>query len=206
MTIKFKRKYFFNPYDITIKERFYSICNHIEPNLQKEKPILMITSLAQTQNITNATAYLALAFSEQRKRVLVVDANLRQPSLHHVFNIDHSFGLTTLLLREQNKDTTIKITDYLSCLSTGEDLYEPVALLTLETFPILIEEWKEHFDIILFHTSDFLNTPDAQILAKHCDGIVLVIQEGRDKLDKITNVKKQLEHSNHEIIGTVIIS
>ncbi|MBY0595828.1 CpsD/CapB family tyrosine-protein kinase [Bacillus bingmayongensis] len=206
MTIKFKRKYLFNPYDIAIKERFYSICNQIEPSLQKEKSILMVTSLAQTQKMTNATAYLALAFSEQRKRVLVVDANLRQPSLHHVFNIDHSFGLTTLLLKEQNKDTPIKISDYLSCLSTGEGLYEPVTLLTLETFPILIEEWKEHFDIILFHTSDFLNTPDAQFLTKYCDGVVLMIQEGRDKLEKITSVKKQLEHSKHEIIGAVIIS
>ena len=206
MTIKFKRKYFFNPYDITIKERFYSICNNIEPNLQKEKPVLMITSLAQTQNITNATAYLALAFSEQRKRVLVVDANLRQPSLHHVFNIDHSFGLINLLLREQNKDTTIKITDYLSCLSTGEDLYEPMTLLTLETFPVLIEEWKEHFDIILFHTSDFLNAPDAQIVAKHCDGVVLMIQEGRDKSERIANARKQLEHNKCEILGAVIIS
>ncbi|PEA81706.1 CpsD/CapB family tyrosine-protein kinase [Bacillus pseudomycoides] len=206
MTIKFKRKYVFNPNDLTIKERFYSICNNIEPNLQKEKPVLMITSLAQTQNITNATAYLALAFSEQRKRVLVVDANLRQPSLHHVFNIDHSFGLINLLLREKNKDTTIKITDYLSCLSTGEDLYEPMTLLTLETFPILIEEWKEHFDIILFHTSDFLNTPDAQIFAKHCDGVVLMIQEGRDKLERIVSARKQLEHNKHEILGAVIIS
>jgi len=206
MTIKFKRKYVFNPNDLTIKERFYSICNNIEPNLQKEKPVLMITSLAQTQNITNATAYLALAFSEQRKRVLVVDANLRQPSLHHVFNIDHSFGLINLLLREQNKDTTIKITDYLSCLSTGEDLYEPMTLLTLETFPILIEEWKEHFDIILFHTSDFLNAPDAQIVAKHCDGVVLMIQEGRDKLERILSARKQLEHNKCEILGAVIIS
>ncbi|MBC6976164.1 CpsD/CapB family tyrosine-protein kinase [Bacillus sp. Xin] len=206
MVIKFKKKYLFNPYDITIKERFYSICNQIEPSLQTEKSILMITSLAQTQNITNATAYLALAFSEQRKRVLVVDANLRQPSLHHAFNIDHSFGLSNLLLREQNKDTTIEITDYLSCLSTGEDLYEPMTLLTLETFPILIEEWKEDFDIIIFHTSDFLNTPDAQFLAKYCDGVVLMIQEGRDKLEKIASVRKQLEHSKHEIIGAVIIS
>ncbi|RRN69933.1 capsular biosynthesis protein [Peribacillus simplex] len=207
MSIKFTRKQSFYLNEIN-KEQFYSICNNIESNLQKDDSILMITSISQSQNIANATAYLALAFSEQRKRVLVVDANLRQPSLHQVFNIDNSFGLTNLLLNEKPNinDRAIHIKGHLFCIPTSEVIYEPATLLTLETLPTLIEEWKKSFDIILFHTSDSLNKPDANIVAKYCDGIILAIQEGRDKLEKIASVKMQFERANHEISGSMIIS
>lgn len=207
MNIKFTRKQSFYLNEIN-KEQFYSICNNIESNLQKDDSILMITSLSQSQNIANATAYLALAFSEQRKRVLVVDANLRQPSLHQVFNIDNSFGLTNLLLNEKPNinDQAIHIKGHLFCIPTSEVIYEPATLLTLETLPTLIEEWKKNFDLILFHTSDSLNKPDANIVAKYCDGIILAIQEGRDKLEKISGVKMQFERANLEISGSMIIS
>ncbi|MDV7764428.1 CpsD/CapB family tyrosine-protein kinase [Peribacillus simplex] len=207
MSIKFTRKQSFYLNEIN-KEQFYSICNNIESNLQKDDSILMITSISQSQNIANATAYLALAFSEQRKRVLVVDANLRQPSLHQVFNIDNSFGLTNLLLNEKPNinDHAIHIKGHLFCIPTSEVIYEPATLLTLETLPTLIEEWKKSFDIILFHTSDSLNKPDANIVAKYCDGIILAIQEGRDKLEKIASVKMQFERANLEISGSMIIS
>ncbi|MBT2605139.1 CpsD/CapB family tyrosine-protein kinase [Peribacillus frigoritolerans] len=207
MSIKFTRKQSFYLNEIN-KEQFYSICNNIESNLNKDDSILMITSLSQSQNIANASAYLALAFSEQRKRVLVVDANLRQPSLHQVFNIDNSFGLTNLLLNEKANinEHAIHIKGQLFCIPTSEAIYEPATLLTLETLPTLIEEWKKDFDIILFHTSDSLNKPDANIVAKYCDGIILAIQEGRDKLEKIAGVKMQFDRANLEISGSMIIS
>lgn len=207
VNIKFTRKQSFYLNELN-KEQFYSICNNIESNLQKGDSILMITSLSQSQNIANTTAYLALAFSEQRKRVLVVDANLRQPSLHQVFNIDNSFGLTNLLLNEKPNinDQAIHIKGHLFCIPTSEVIYEPATLLTLETLPTLIEEWKKNFDLILFHTSDSLNKPDANIVAKYCDGIILAIQEGRDKLEKISGVKMQFERANLEISGSMIIS
>ncbi|WP_342539024.1 CpsD/CapB family tyrosine-protein kinase [Sporosarcina sp. FSL K6-1540] len=209
LTIKFKKKHSFKPKNIKIKEQFYTICNNIESNLTKVNPtLLMVTSLTQTKTIVNATAYLALAFSEQGKRVLVVDGNLREPSLHNLFMIDNSSGLTSLLLGEQlqHSDNTILITDYLFCLPTGEVHYEPSTLLSKETLPILAKVWKQHFDIILLHTSNSQNTPDAQIAAKYCDGIVLVIKEGKDKLEKIVSVKKQFERAKYGITGTVLIN
>ncbi|MGZ9818809.1 CpsD/CapB family tyrosine-protein kinase [Peribacillus simplex] len=207
MNIKFTKKQSFFLNEIN-KEQFYSICNNIESTLHKDDSILMITSLSQSQNISNATAYLALAFSEHRKRVLVVDANLRQPSLHQVFNIDNSFGLTNLLLNEKPNinEHAIHIKGHLFCIPTSEVIYEPATLLTLETLPTLIDEWKKDFDIILFHTSDSLNKPDANIVAKYCDGIILAIQEGRDKLEKIADVKMQFERANLEISGSMIIT
>ena len=192
-----------------MKEQFYTVCNTIESNLTEANPIvLMATSLTQTKSMVNATAYLALAFSEQGKRVLVVDSHLREPSLHRLFRIDNSTGLAPLLLREhpRHKENAVKITDDLFCLPTGEIHYEPSMLLSLDTLPNLIEEWKRHFDIILFHTANSLTTPDAQIVAKHCDGIVLMIKERQDKLEKIIRVKRQFERAKHEITGTVIIT
>lgn len=139
--------------------------------------------------------------------MLLVDGNLRDPSLHSFFKVDNTAGLTPLLLGEQPqyRGNTIQITDDLFCLPTGEILYEPLALLTLANVPNLIKEWKQHFDIILFHTSNSLSMPDAQIMANHCDGIILAVMEGRDNLESITSVKKQFERAKHEITGTVLI-
>lgn len=208
LAIKFKRKHFFNPNDIKKKEQFYNICNNIDSNFAKGEPVLlMVTSLIQTKSIVYATAYLALTFSEKGKRVLLVDGNLRDPSLHSFFKVDNTAGLTPLLLGEQPhyKGNTIQITDDLFCLPTGEILYEPLALLTLASVPNLIKEWKQRFDIILFHTSNSLSVPDAQIMANHCDGIILAVMEGRDNLESIASVKKQFERGKHEITGTVLI-
>ncbi|WP_285765463.1 CpsD/CapB family tyrosine-protein kinase [Peribacillus sp. SI8-4] len=207
MSINFTRKQSFYLNDAINKDQFYSICTNIQSSLQNDASVLMVTSISQSRNIATAAAYLALAFSEQRKRVLVVDANLRQPSLHQVFKIDDSFGLTDLLLNDSpHLNQAIHIKDSLFCLPTSDVLYEPAALLTLETLPALIAGWKENFDIILFHTSDSLAKPDANIVANHCDGIILAIQEGRDKLEKIAGLKSQFERANHEILGSMIIS
>ena len=204
----FKRKRSFNPEDVSIKEQFYSICSRLGSALSKDDSILMLTSLTQTQSVSNASAYLALAFSEQQKKVLIVDANLREPSLHHLFKVDNSFGLKNLLLNWESiyEDRTIKITDYLYCVPAGEGHYEPSSLFTLDKAPAFFTGWKESYDIILLHTSNYLDTPDAQIIANHCDAAVLVIQEGRDKLEKVINIKKQLKISKHELYGTFIIS
>ena len=121
LTIKFKRKHSFNPNNVEIKEQFYTICNNIESNFTKVDPILlMVTSLTQTKSIVRATAYLAFIFSEQGKRVLIVDGNLREPSLHNLFIIDNSYGLTSLLLgvEPQPRDKVLKVTDSLFCLPT----------------------------------------------------------------------------------------
>ncbi|MCP3739489.1 capsular biosynthesis protein [Rossellomorea sp. BNER] len=208
MATKFKKKYRFNPQSLKIKEQFFTICNNIEANLPDHPFLLIVTSLAQSQNIANASGYLALAYSEQRKRVLIVDANLYEPSLHYVFNVENTLGFSDLLLSEPHMNTNnpVRITDYLYCLPTSESIYEPTALLTMGSLPTLIDGWKEDFDVILFHTSDYLDTPIPQITAKLSDGIVLVIQEGRDKLEKIVDVKKQIEQSKHEVTGTIILS
>lgn len=208
LAIKFGKKYHFNLNDIKKKEQFYNICNNIESQFTKGEPVaLMVTSLKQTKSIAYATAYLALTFSERGKRVLLVDGNLREPSFHSFFKVKNTAGLTPLLLGEppQHGDNTIKIADDLFCLPTGEILYEPLALLTLGTLPTLIKEWKQHFDLILIHTSNSLNVPDAQIMASHSDSTILAVMEGRDNLESIVSVKKQFERAKHEILGTVII-
>jgi len=208
LVIKFERKHIFDQDNPENKELFYTIYNNIESKLSKEDSIFMVTSLTQTPKMANAAAYLGLAFSEQRKRVLIIDANLRQPSLNNVFKIENAFGLASLLSgrKPQCEIKPVKVTESLYCLPTGKVHFEPSMLFTLESNPALLEDWKAHFDIIIFHTSNCINSPDAQIVAKHCDAIVLVVQEGRDKLEKIITVKKQLERNKHEITGTIMIS
>lgn len=208
MVLKLKRKHIFDPDNTINKELFYTICNNIGPKISKESSTLMITSFTQKPKVVSTTAYFALAISEQRKKVLVIDANLRQPSMSDLFGIENSFGLANLLSEVKSSSVIkpVKVTEFLYCLPTGQIPFESSMLFALETNPSLLENWKTQFDIILFHTSNCLHAPDAQIVAKHCDMLVLVVQEGHDKLEKIKTVKKQLERNKHEITGTILIS
>jgi len=208
LVIKFGKKHIFDRNNSKNKELFYTICNNIESNLSKTDSIIMFTSIRQTLKIENTIAYIALAFSEKQKRVLIIDANLRQPSMNDVFKIENSFGLATLLSgrKSQNEIEPVKITEYLYCLPAGQVHFEPSMLFKLESNPALLKDWENSFDIIILHTSNCINSPDAQIIAKHCDSIILLVQEGRDKFGEVMTVKKQLERNKHEIKGTIIIS
>ncbi|SOC38468.1 CpsD/CapB family tyrosine-protein kinase [Ureibacillus acetophenoni] len=197
----------FNQDDIYIKEQFYTAYQEIEMRLQGRSAILMVTSFKQLPSIVLSTANLALVIAEQQKRVLLIDANLHQPSLHRVFHKKNSSGFGTLLLGGENKHNVkpIKVANNLYCLPAETTSYYPASLLRFRSLQEMIQAWKEQYDVILFHTSNYLNEQDARIIARHCSAIILILKEGHDKLSKLLEVKKDLKTGN-EIIGSIVIS
>ena len=140
--------------------------------------VLMVASAVAGEGKTLTAANIALTLSSSyRKRVLVIDADLRRPTMHKVFRIDASSGLTDGLDPAANKPLVVRqVTPRLALLPAGRPMTDPMAGLTSPRMRQLIEEAREIFDWILVDTPPLVLLPDANLLASMVDAAVLVVR------------------------------
>ena len=140
--------------------------------------VVMIASAVAGEGKTLTAANLALTLSESyRKRVLLIDADLRKPTMHTIFKIESATGLGDGL--SSSEDATIpvrQISPQLSVLPAGRPSSDPMGGLTSVRMRRLIEEAKETFDWIIIDTPPLVLLPDANLLGSMVDGTVLVIR------------------------------
>lgn len=143
--------------------------------------VVMITSAQTGDGKTLTAANVALTLSESyRRRVLLVDADLRRPTLHTLFHAPNSTGLSDLLKApEHRRPPLIELTAYLTLLPGGEPDPDPMASLTSGRLQEIIEDATSKFDWIILDTPPVALLPDASLLCTMVDAAVLVIDAGR---------------------------
>ncbi len=165
--------------------------------------VVMISSAVAGEGKTLTATNLALTLSESYKReVLLVDADLRRPSLHELFGIPNDSGLGEGLKAEtERRLPIIKISPKLSVLTAGRPDPDPMSSLTSGRMRHIIEEAKARFEWVLIDTPPVGLLPDANLLAEMADGALLVIQAG---LTPYTLVQRAAEALGRErIVGVV---
>nr|MDQ3524548.1 CpsD/CapB family tyrosine-protein kinase [Chloroflexota bacterium] len=166
--------------------------------------VVMIASAVPGEGKTLTAANLALTLSESYKRsVLLVDADLRRPTLHTVFRIDNSTGLADGLIAASERRLPVRqVSKGLSVLPAGRPSSDPIAGLTSDRMRRLLEEARNGFDWILIDTPPVALLPDANLLASMVDGAVLVVKAGSTPYDL---VKRAVDAVGRErILGTVL--
>ncbi len=140
--------------------------------------VVMISSALGGEGKTLTASNLALTFSESyRRSVLLIDGDLRRPSLHTVFNIKDAVGLSEGLSSLEEKPLTLhQVTQRLTVLPAGRAISDPMAGLTSDRMRRLIEEAREAFDWVIIDTPPVGILTDANLLASMVDGAVLVIK------------------------------
>jgi capsular exopolysaccharide synthesis family protein len=140
--------------------------------------VIMIASAVQGEGKTLTAINLALTFSESyRRRVLLVDTDLRRPSLHVVFGVDNSAGLLENLTSTDERSLPVRqISPHLALLTAGQPSSDPMAGLTSHRMERLIQEAREAFDWVILDTSPVALLPDANLLASLVDGAVVVVK------------------------------
>lgn len=140
--------------------------------------VVMVASAVAGEGKTLTAANVALTLSNSyRKRVLLIDGDLRRPALHQVFRIEISCGLTDGL--DASGDTKIvvrQVTPTLSLLPAGRPTSDPMASLTSERMRRLVDEARELFDWIIIDTPPLMLLPDANLLASMADAALLVVR------------------------------
>lgn len=149
-----------------------------EAQVQSQLKTVMITSALPGDGKTLTVANLALTLSESyQRRVLVIDADLRLPSLHTVLEISNQRGLSEAL-RETQELAFVEVSPGLTALTAGRPGPTPLAGLTSPRMRQVLEECAARFDWVLIDTSPVGVLPDAQVLGRLADAVILVIGAG----------------------------
>ncbi len=158
----------------------------IYQNIQISNPYafksLMVTSALPKEGKTTIAQGLALSAARMHRRVLLIDANMRDPSLHNILELSNDWGLSLLLLDETNngvRDYIQPIHPAIDILTAGPTPEDTVKLLTSRRMKELIQIFEQTYDLVLIDAPAILGTVDARILATYCHQIVLVEKMGQ---------------------------
>ncbi|WP_439330866.1 CpsD/CapB family tyrosine-protein kinase [Neobacillus piezotolerans] len=191
----------------TISEQYRTIRTNIQfSSVDREVRSLMVTSSGPSEGKSTTASNLAVVFAQQGKKVLLVDADMRRPTVHYTFNLPNTFGMTNVLTKQISFSEAVRNTDVedLYVLSSGPIPPNPAELLGAATMGQLFEEALEMFDLVIFDTPPVLAVTDAQILANKCDGTLLVIYSGKTQIELITKAKELLDAAQGKLLGTVL--
>lgn len=190
-----------------ISEGYRMLRTNIEfSTINKKLQIIMVTSSMPSEGKSTTCANMAVAFAQANKRVLLIDADLRKPSQHHIFRMSNRSGLTTALFNQLNLQDIIQHTntENLSIIQAGPIPPNPSELLSSEQMAALLKAAREKYDVIIIDTPPIMSVTDAQIVASQSDGAVLVIDSGKIKKEVALKAKASLEHVKARLIGVVL--
>ncbi|GAK41120.1 tyrosine-protein kinase [Paenibacillus sp. TCA20] len=168
--------------------------------------VLMVASAQSGEGKTTTVSNLAVTYAQEGKKVLLIDTDLRKPSLHQVFTVSNHAGLSSAIAAQYPVQEVLQKTAVhnLDVLPSGPIPPNPSEMLGSKKMTALLEERKEMYDIILFDTPPVLAVTDAMIISSLCDGVVLVVNSGKVKKDLVKKAKGHLEHVNARILGVVL--
>lgn len=174
-------------------------------SFDKEYKVIMVTSSEPGEGKSTIAGNLALSFAQDGKRVLLIDCDLRKPSLHKKFKISNLVGLSDVLIGKEDLKTALhRYNENLVVLTSGKIPPNPSEMLSSKTMSMLLEELKGVFDCVILDTPPVQAVTDSQILSTKADGTILVIRAERTKRDSVKNALGLLKKVNANIIGTVL--
>lgn len=195
-----------NP-DSIISEQFRMIQTNIKFSMEEEKSrVFLITSPSDGEGKSTTAANLAITIAQQKEKVLLIDANLRKPSLHLFFKTHNSNGLTDILKGRISFYDAILHTEMgrLDLITSGQITNNPVELLSSQMMQDILKKALRSYDAVLIDSNAILDVTDTKLLANQCDGVVLVVQNGKTKFEKAAEAKKVLEFAKAKLVGVVM--
>lgn len=174
--------------------------------ISRQIQTLLVTSALPGEGKTSTIAELGAALAQEGNKVLVIDGDLRKPTLHQKFGLSNDKGLSTSLINRCEIDEVISPTRQrgLESLPAGPVPPNPSELLGTKKMAGLIEALKKRYDIILLDSSPVLPVTDAQVLSKLADAVVMVIKAGRTSCQNVKKAKSLLDYVGANLIGVVI--
>ncbi len=153
---------------------------------------------------TTAVNFAASLARDSQLKVLLIDVNLRTPSLHDVFKIDHTYGLSDLVA-ENGRGSPIKVgLGNLYVIPCGRPQSDPVTLLGSNGFDQFLKRMSDGYDYVVLDAPPLLGIPECRVLCAKVNGVVLVIESGRTRRQVALSAKKQLEEAGGKLLGVVL--
>ena len=151
--------------------------------------VLVVTSSSPRDGKSTVASDLAIALAEIKQKVLLIDANLRRPRQHEIFQVPNIKGLSTLLLERplppERLEGIVQETRIpgLFLLPSGPTNQAAANLLYSANLPELLAQFKKEFDMVILDTPPMLQMPDARVVGRIADGVLLVLRAGQTTRD-----------------------
>ncbi len=176
---------------------FYSLDNPIRS--------LVVTSPAVGEGKSTTVANLAVTMAQSGRRTILVDCDLRRPSLHTFFDLKSEPGLINMVLGDEDEPPLQQTSvENLWLLASGPKPPNPADLLGSQKIDQAIEKLMEKADILLFDAPPVIAVTDSAVLGRKVDGVLLVINAGKTRREHAERAKEMLEKAKVRIIGTAL--
>jgi capsular exopolysaccharide synthesis family protein len=170
----------------------------------KKVRTIVVTSSVPQEGKSEVSANLAAVLAQAGRRVLLVDADMRHPSQHHLWGVMNLTGLSNIIVGQDEFPQAVQtVTSNLSILTAGVMPPNPLALIDSESMSALIDQFAENYDYIIFDTPPLAGTADAAVLGKMADGVVVVVRPGVADSASATAAKTLLARSEANVLGIV---
>ncbi|MGO4927791.1 CpsD/CapB family tyrosine-protein kinase [Fundicoccus sp. Sow4_F4] len=189
-------------------EQFRTIRTNIEfAQLDKPMKNLLVSSSIPAEGKSTVASNLAYVIAQTDKKVLLVDADLRKPTVHRTFKLNNEQGLTTLLTNADLKfNQVVQHSRDLNLyfLPSGPIPPNPSEILGSGRMTLLMQELGQYFDIVIYDAPPITAVTDPQILATKVDGVVMVVRQGYTRKEEVKKAKEALDNVNANILGYVL--
>lgn len=171
--------------------------------------VMVLTSASPGEGKTTVATNLALALAEIKRRVLLIDADLRKPRLHEIFHLPNEWGLSDALLDKKPPGKRESVVIGTGCqglylLPAGTETANIASLLHSPQMPALLKQMRRAFDTILIDSPPMLHIPDARVLGRMADGVILVVQSNKTTRDTAVAAAQRFLEDGTAVIGTVL--
>ncbi|GGA72919.1 CpsD/CapB family tyrosine-protein kinase [Ornithinibacillus halotolerans] len=190
-----------------IAEQFRSIRSNIYFAMPKSKTkTIVVTSPHSRDGKTMTAANLAIAFCQEGKKVLLVDTDLRRPSIQNVFRVPNHYGLSNYLVDQikLNDSITSTFITNLDIVTSGIIPPNPAELLGSAQMSHFITTVINMYDVVIFDTPPILVVTDANLIANQCSATLLVVRAKKNEVEDVQKAKEQLQFAGANVIGAIL--
>ncbi|MGR9048626.1 CpsD/CapB family tyrosine-protein kinase [Halobacillus faecis] len=190
-----------------IAEQFRTIRTNLQfTTVDEDLETMLVTSASPSEGKSITTANTATVFAQQGKKTLLIDADLRKPTVHYTFRVSNTSGLSNYLVGNEHvvqlaRETDVENLDVITC---GPIPPNPSELLGSRKMQQFIEEAKQTYDMVIFDTPPVLAVTDSQVLSNFVDGVLLVVRSKQTEKEAAVKAKETLEQAKANILGVVL--
>lgn len=189
----------------SLAEAYYSIRATLDYATSNGTPrTLQVTSSSPSEGKSTTSIAIARDYARLGKRALLVDADLRKPSLHRWLGLDKREGFVDVLLGYRTIDQVVQHIDGLDVLTLGKIPPNPVQLLSSNAVTDFIDRHEPLYDVIVFDSAPVMGLADAPLIARMVEGTLVVVEANRVHRGQAKTAIRRLEETGANLIGIVL--